>query len=121
MLENSNEALLPRLPAATPSTPPHASTPENASANVPRPVARTRRTIASPVDGLTVTRTRSRARKPVPRTFERVAGDGHEDRAALGGRHGARGAGRGPGEAGGAGRAGGEHERGEDGHEGCGA
>lgn len=49
------------VPVATPSMPAQASSPENESTKEPRPVARTRRVTASPVDGVTRTRTRSRA------------------------------------------------------------
>ena len=75
-LENWKEAWLPRVPMATPSMPPQASIPENDSTKEPRPVARTRRVTASPLDGVTRTRTRSRAWKPVPLTFSGVMLEG---------------------------------------------
>src|SRR3954447_6586479 len=66
--ESENDARLPRAPTALPLTPAHTWTPRKTSANVPPRDAVTRRTMPAPPVGVTVTRTRSPARKRAPAT-----------------------------------------------------
>src|SRR3954447_25865306 len=66
--ESENDARLPRAPTALPLTPAHTWTPRKTSANVPPRDAVTRRTMPAAPVGVTVTRTRSPARKRDPTT-----------------------------------------------------
>src|SRR4051794_3953372 len=66
----------PRGRPATPCTPPQESMPGKATVNVPRPLARTRRVMPARPVAVIVTRTRSRARKPLPWTRNGLLPDG---------------------------------------------